>query len=340
MDGNVRVQLKSTAVIDDEWRRWIAENLLLENDPRGIYETLRRAGIGGEEAEREVRQAMASPYLRGAQRLRNRLAKHDWVLDAQRRLNRLRGAAIPRRRRLSREAFFDGYYTAGRAVIVTGMIDDWPAMRRWNLDYFERRCGEREVEVQAGRDTDEHYELRKTAHRQTMTFGEYVRRVRHAGRTNDFYMTAYNEGRNRLALGELWRDIGRIPEYLTGEGGFLWFGPAGTITPFHHDLTNNLMAQVIGRKRVLIIPACEVAQVYNHRHCFTPVDGRRIDYERYPRLRDAQIAECVLNPGEVLFLPVGCWHFVQALDVSVTVSFTNFIWDNDYTARYPRQQEF
>jgi len=57
-------------------------------------------------------------------------------------------------------------------------------------------------------------------------------------------------------------------------------------------------------------------------------------------MRDAQIAECVLNPGEVLFLPVGCWHFVEALDVSVTVSFTNFIWDNDYTARYPRQQAF
>lgn len=57
-------------------------------------------------------------------------------------------------------------------------------------------------------------------------------------------------------------------------------------------------------------------------------------------MRDVQIAECVSNPGEVLFLPVGCWHFVEALDVSVTASFTNFIWDNDYTARYPRQQEF
>jgi len=67
MDGNVRVQLKPTGGVDDEWRRWIAENLLLDNDPRGIYETLRRAGIGGEEAEREVRQAIESPYLRGAQ---------------------------------------------------------------------------------------------------------------------------------------------------------------------------------------------------------------------------------------------------------------------------------
>jgi hypothetical protein len=47
-----------------------------------------------------------------------------------------------------------------------------------------------------------------------------------------------------------------------------------------------------------------------------------------------------LNPGEVLFLPVGCWHFVEGLDISVTVSFTNFLWDNDFTAEYPQQQAF
>ena len=57
-------------------------------------------------------------------------------------------------------------------------------------------------------------------------------------------------------------------------------------------------------------------------------------------MRDARMVECMLNPGEVLFLPVGCWHFVEGLEVSVTVSFTNFLWDNDYTARYPKDTTF
>ena len=338
-----QVELRPVVHVDNEWRRWITENLLLDGLPQSIYEQMLRAGVPHEEAVHELQQAIASPYVHGAQRLKNRLAKHDWVLDNQRRMNRLRDAEVPRRHQLSREEFLDAYYTAGRPVIITGMMDDWPAMAKWGLDYFKDRCGDREVEIQFGRNTDAQYELRKTAHRKTMLFADYVELVRNAGRSNDFYMTAYNEGINRTALAELWQDIVQIPEYLSSEGttqGFLWFGPSGTVTPFHHDLTNNFMAQVIGRKRVLLMPACEVGHVYNHEHCFTHVDGRQIDLERYPRMADVQVLSCMLNPGEVLFLPVGCWHFVEGLDMSVTVSFTNFLWDNDFTGVYPPQQMF
>lgn len=339
----VQVELKPVIHVNDEWRRWIAENLLLDGPPQSIYEQMIRAGITHEEAIQELQQAMASPYIIGAQRLKNRLGKHDWVLDNQRRMNRLREAEVPRRHQLSREEFLDAYYSAGRPVIITGMMEDWPAMTKWGLDYFKERCGDREVEIQFGRDTDAQYELRKTAHRKTMLFGDYIELVRNAGRSNDFYMTAYNEGQNRKALDELWQDIVQIPAYLSSTGstqGFLWFGPPGTITPFHHDLTNNFMAQVLGRKRVLLMPACEIGHVYNHEHCFTHVDGRQIDLERYPLMGDVQVLSCTLNPGEVLFLPVGCWHFVEGLDMSVTVSFTNFLWDNDFTGAYPQQQAF
>jgi hypothetical protein len=86
--------------------------------------------------------------------------------------------------------------------------------------------------------------------------------------------------------------------------------------------------------------ACEVARVYNQRHCFTPVDGRDIDVRRYPLMADVQVRECVLAPGEILFLPVGCWHFVEALDISMTVAFTNFKWDNDFYSKYPSNHDF
>ena len=47
--------------------------------------------------------------------------------------------------------------------------------------------------------------------------------------------------------------------------------------------------------------------------------------------------ECILNPGEILFLPVGCLHFVEGLDVSVTVSFTNFAFDNNDFSSFTRR---
>lgn len=197
--------------------------------------------------------------------------------------------------------------------------------------------------MQYGRDADQDYELNSIAHKRKMAFGDYVEQVRASAASNDFYMTANNDSLNRLALTELWEDIGQVPEYLSQDArrrGFLWFGPGGTVTPFHHDLTNNFMAQVTGRKRLRLIPACEVANVYKQRHSFSRLDGRHIDLERFPDAAKARVLECVLEPGEILFLPVGCWHFVEALDVSVTVAFTNFRWDNDFYTPYPPNHDF
>ena len=159
--------------------------------------------------------------------------------------------------------------------------------------------------------------------------------------SNDFYMTANNGSVNQIALAELWEDIIHPAEYLNGNSadkGFFWLRPKGTRTPFHHDLTNNFMAQVIGRKRVRLIPSCETPYLYNHTHCYTDVDGHQIDTEQFPLVSQAQILDCELNPGEILFLPVGCWHYVEALDLSVTLSFVNFIWDNDFSSIYHTYQ--
>ena len=53
-----------------------------------------------------------------------------------------------------------------------------------------------------------------------------------------------------------------------------------------------------------------------------------------PALEEPQILDFLLNPGEILFLPIGCFHFVEGVDISVTVSFTNFVFDNDFSSFY------
>jgi ribosomal protein L16 Arg81 hydroxylase len=334
---------KRSEELSREWRSWIAENLMLGSHPSALLLVLQQAGIAEGLARREVALALHSPYLAGAVRLSNRLAKRDWVLDIQRKLNQLRPTEIARRDKLSAQAFLDEYYATNQPVIITGMMDDWPAMDKWTPAYFLEHYAQREVEVQFGREADAQYEMNSVAHKRKMAFGEYVSLVEGSGRSNDFYMTANNNSQNRQALRELWDDIGQLPQYLKRDGepeGFLWFGPAGTVTPFHHDLTNNFMAQVKGRKRLRIMAACEAARVYNQRHCFTPVDGRDIDLQRYPLMAEVQVRECVLAPGEILFLPVGCWHFVEALDISLTVAFTNFKWNNDFYSAYPAKHDF
>ncbi|MYM30351.1 cupin-like domain-containing protein [Duganella sp. CY15W] len=327
--------------VNDSWRGWIAENLILGGHPETLVGIMVQSGIVESSARAEVDAALRSPYLRGVSRLHNRLAKRDWVLGIQSRLNQLAQYEVPRRERLSGEVFLNEHYRRNQPVIITGMLDDCVARSRWTFDYLAAQLGDREVEVQFGRNADPDYELNSMSHKRRMPFGEYVAMVRDAGVTNDFYMTANNDGHNRDALRELMSDLPPLTEYLQeGSNGFFWFGPAGTITPFHHDLTNNFMIQIAGRKKVRLIAPCDTPKVYNQRHCFSPVDGRNIDLQRFPMMADVPVIDCVLEPGEILFLPVGWWHFVEALDVTITVSTTHFKWDNDFYTHYPRNQDF
>jgi ribosomal protein L16 Arg81 hydroxylase len=285
--------------------------------------------------------AQESPYLRGSELLMSRLRKREWILSVYRKLNRLHPetSEIERRHRLSREAFLREYYTANRPVIITGMMDDWPAMRKWSLDYFAENFGEREVEVQMNRnagDQGAQYETNRERFVGKIKFGEFIEKARTVGETNDFYLTANNNSSNRSILPELWDDIGRLPEYLKSDqpSGFFWMGPAGTVTPFHHDLTNNFMAQVMGRKLLRIAPSWDLPLMRNYHHVFSQVDGRITPASPRPPFESPQILECVLHPGEILFLPIGCLHYVQGLDITVTISFTNFVFDNDFSSFY------
>ena len=129
--------------VDDDWRRWIAENLMLEGPPEVLLAVMKAAGIDHDEAAIEIQLAQQSPYLKGSELLRNRLRKRNWLIATYRKINRLhpRSSEIERRHKLSRQEFLRDYYTTNRPVIITGMMDDWPAMRKWNLDFFHQRFG-------------------------------------------------------------------------------------------------------------------------------------------------------------------------------------------------------
>ncbi len=347
--------------ITHEWQGWIAENIVQGSPPHDLLAVLIQHGAEESVALREIQAAVDSPYLQrlkhnamqiaaqtapiqqkpqALQSVDQQLAKRDWVLNIYRKLNRLNptGSVIERKHQLSREEFFSQYYLLNRPVIITGVMDDWAALTRWTLPFLKAEYGDKTIEVQLKRETNSEYELDKDQHRSTMNFGDYIDQIATGTVTNDYYITANNNSGNRQALAGLWSDIGSLSTYLATDmpdSGFFWFGPAGTRTPFHHDLTNNFMAQVVGRKLIRLMPACELPNVYNHFHCFSQVDGFAVDYERFPLMQNAQILECVLHPGEILFLPVGCWHYVQSLDISITMSFINFWLDNDFNSFYP-----
>lgn len=330
--------------VTDDTRRMIAQRLLQLATIEDVVRDLVQQGFSEDTARAEIAQATRHPYLLAGMGLATKLKKREWILENYRKLDdlSLTSGIVERRHRLSQDEFLQNYYTTNRPVVITGMMDDWAAMKKWTPAYLRERYGHLTVEVQANRNADRNYETNMQLLKRDMLFADFLDLITAAGATNDVYMTANNTSKNSETLQEMWDDIDGLPEYLDTnrpERGFLWIGPTGTITPLHHDLTNNFMAQVVGRKHVKIISACHAAYVYNHLHCYSEVDMTDIDYERFPLMRDAKVLDVTLEPGEVLFLPIGCWHYVRGLDISITMSFINFRFDNDFSSYYKTYHE-
>lgn len=327
---------------NDAIRAAIAEALIEGVTPEELVADLIATGTNPSSANYEVERAAGSPYLRGASRLKARLAKREWTLGIFSRLAAADPdrASIPTVDRIEPSLFYRDFYFANRPVKLTGLVDHWPAMKLWSLDFFEARLGEAMIELQWNREDDADYEIAKERHQRLMPMREVVTRMREGGASNDFYVTAYNSGVNKSALAPLWNDIGPISILAPREerDGFFWMGPKGTITPFHHDLTNNLLLQLSGRKRVKMVAAHDGALMRNRLHCFSEWSGDELG-EGPAAPGRPRVFECVLGPGEALFLPIGWWHHVEGLDPTIGMSFTNFAADNDFYQDYSTYAE-
>ena len=290
--------------------------------------------------------ALAAPAADAAETaaLRRDLAKREWLLETLERQRAMAPAVagIPRRENLDPDEFLERYYAVNRPVILTGEMKDWPALERWTPDYLNAKVGSAVVEYQGGRSGNQRFEMEKDAHRREGPFDAFMDLIG-AADGNDAYITAYNSARNREALKPLFDDMGTLEKFLTTDRpaaeGMMWIGPAGTTTSLHHDLTNNFIGQIVGRKRLQILPASEVGRLYNHQHVFSRIadlEDPGLDAAHWPRLPGAHVYEVVLEPGEIMFMPLAWWHQVKALDFSVTVTWTNFRWPNDAYATYPQ----
>lgn len=143
----------------------------------------------------------------------------------------------------------------------------------------------------------------------------------------------------------------RIPRYFAGDflqrtsdGSLyrdswpsLFVAPAGLCSELHVDAfgSNFWMAVFQGSKRWVFFPQSDLPYLYpQYPNSMDPVfeaDIRNPNLENQPLLHLTHPSECILNEGEVLFVPAGCPHRVENLTKSVAIS-ANFVdlsnWDN------------
>lgn len=268
-------------------------------------------------------------------------ARSKWASAALEELRQMKGdqGEIYRKRGITPDEFLEKHYAANWPVVLTDKLDDWGALRKWSPDYLREAIGRAPVEVQTRRNSDQDYERKMDVHRETLGFDQFMDRALDPAISNDCYLTAYNAHNNQIALASLDPDLGNVDGILQDDAkGLLWIGGAGTFTPLHHDLTNNLLLQICGRKRVVLISPEYRSRLYNYHHVYSEVrDITQPDIQKaFPLLEDVEIHDFVIEPGDALFIPLGWWHQVTSLDFSISITHTEFQWRNDFYSGYPQ----
>ena len=328
--------------LSNAWRAWVAENILLGVAREDIRASLVARGVPRALAVREVEAIARDPLLAGARRVTRLAQRHQLVARARREVDKLATAplSVERRSRLSWAEFVDRYYAASTPVVITDALAPWPSLSRWSPAYFKERFGDLVVEVTSGRDADPLCDPNFKAHSVATKLGDFCDRVTSAGTTNDFYLIANNRLTEQPEFQPVFDDVRAPHEYLDDRryGGtmLMWFGPAGTVTPLHHDTANALFCQVYGRKKIVLFPPFELSLLRRMHHgVYSAIDVLAPDLEAFPEFADLARREVTLSPGEALFIPVTWWHHVRALEVSINIAFTNFRAPNYFGWYYP-----
>lgn len=272
-----------------------------------------------------------------------RSARQEWMMRTLEKQRHLvpEAEGVQSVRSLGSEEFLRNYYSANRPVLIKGRVAEWPAVKKWGPSYLKRRIGSAQVELQVGRSSNPNYERMRDLHRALVPFDKFIDESTSAGASNDAYITASNSATNEDVFKELHTDLDYIDELLSqnwkSSRGMVWLGPAGTFTPLHFDNINVLFLQIVGTKRFILAPPSETPNLYNDHHVYSAIQdiAKPSAVKEFPRLDGVTAYELILHPGDVLFIPVTWWHQVEALEFSVSISHTNFLWENDAYKDFP-----
>jgi hypothetical protein len=248
-------------------------------------------------------------------------------------------------RRLGSAAEFEAVVTAGAPLVIEGALEHWPALAAG------RRSAAAMNEYLKSMDTGSFVEVLEA---QPETRGRFFY-------TSDLRSFNFSHRRRRLGetLDHLLRSLGdpkapfiaiqslplaaHLPEFVRHHPApfvppqalpRLWVGGA-VRTQTHQDPEHNLACVIAGRRRFLLFPPEQVANLYIGPidKPFPPplslVNPEAPDFDRFPRfraaLRSARIA--YLDAGDAIFMPKYWWHHVASLEpYNVLV---NYWWGND-----------
>lgn len=234
--------------------------------------------------------------------------------------NKLQLAPIPRLENISKKEFKENYVKPQKPVVIKHLVDDWPATKKWDLDYIKKLAGDKVVPLYDDRPITSNQKFNEAHTR--MKMAKYIDLLE-AGPTN-----------YRIFLYHLLKEVPELQkDFDFPDLGIrflkqlptLFFGGENAKVFMHYDIdyANIMHFHFHGKKQCIIYPPSESKYLYKVPHALISredIDFSNPDFEKFPALKNAKGFITELNHGEALYMPEGYWHQMTYLTPGFSMS--------------------
>lgn len=227
---------------------------------------------------------------------------------------------IDRVKSITKSAFIKQYVRPQKPLVIENLVDDWPAVQKWDFDYFREKVGDKTVPLYDDRPVDYNDGFNQ-AHA-TMKMSAYIDLLQKE--PTKYRIFLYNVLKE---VPELQKDFTfpKVGLNLLKSLPMLFFGGEDSYTFMHHDidLANILHFHFEGEKECILFPYQEKKHLYKVPHSLIThesIDFSNPDFEQWPALKHAKGFKAELKHGEVLYMPEGYWHYMKYITPGFSMS--------------------
>ncbi|XP_070771242.1 tRNA wybutosine-synthesizing protein 5 [Enoplosus armatus] len=251
---------------------------------------------------------------------------------------------------VDKEVFLREIYPERRPAVLRG-TGLGPCLEKWTAEYLGQKGGDREVKIHVSTVPQMDF-LHKNFVYKTLTFREFVKRASEKKHSDFFlcedesyYLRSLGEDVRKEAadLSKQFPDLAEdfhIPQFFAPDQFFssvFRISSCGLQLWTHYDVMDNLLAQVTGMKRVVLYSPQDALHLYLSGDKSEVLDIDSPDLKRFPEFVKAKRYECVLEPGDLLFIPALWFHNTLALQFGVGV---NVFWRHLPADSYDRKDPY
>ena len=216
---------------------------------------------------------------------------------------------------IDKQTFHEKYVKPGKPLLLKQYAKRWKAFEKWTPEYLKEVCGNKVVPLYNNSKADPSKPINASA--TSMPFNDYIDLICSVpSELRIFFFEVFKEAPQLLA------DYTYPTELM---GGFIdnypsmFFGGKGSKVFLHYDidLPHIFQAQFHGRKRVILFNQKWSKRLYrlpNSTYALEDFDVANPDIKKFPALDGVEGTECFCEPGDLLFIPVGVWHYMEYLE--------------------------